>query len=934
MACRKNIRDLTPAEKADLVAAFKALKSNGKYDQYVQWHVDAMANATPPSVPTSTRNSAHRGPAFLPWHREFLRRLEADMQAEVPGVAIPYWNWTEDSADPSSSPVWANDLLGGDGDSSDGDLVQTGPFAYDAMDPNTWETVDGSGSPAGGLRRTFGVEIGSVPNIDQLDAAQALTPYDQSPWNRNSGGYRNSNEGWATVDGNSPPNLHNRVHVWVGGDMLPGTSPNDPVFFLHHCFVDKMWADWQGLHPGESYVPDDSESADLDGHRLSDTMYPWSARPVDLLNHRDLGIVYDTDDPVVTPQTASLTFNDVPEGETTVRAAVFSVSACTNVHLEIIAGPTVTSGPAGTTFGTPLGASVIVPPSDDQSTPKGRVWISYTGTDDGDAATGTVTIRCVETSEQWVVPITANTINRPTVASVLVLDKSGSMNSAAGDGRTRLEVLKESAPIFVDLLREDDGIGIVRFDDDASEAMPVTPAGPLTFGAGRVGAKSAISSHTAGGNTSIGDGVDVANTSLSTAAGYDEQAIVVLTDGRENRSLYIADVAGVINDRVFGIGLGKAEHINPAALTALTNGTGGYVLMTGTLDTDDYFILSKYYLQILAGVSNNEIVLDPDGWLLPGQKHRIPFRLNETDISCDAILLNTALPETFRFMLETPTGEIIDPGVAAATPGVDFAVGSSATFYRMNLPVPISGGEAREGSWNVVLQLDPRGYKKYLASLKDNPDELKRVRTHGLRYSVNIHSFSNLRMRANLSQDSLEPGANLTLRATLTEYGLPVEGRARVWFDLEYPDGSTISLTLPELNAGVFETSIAATVSGVYRFRVFAEGHTLRARPFTRERLVTGSVWRGGDNPPPTTDSDPSERNRRNCELLSCLLSQASLVKYLKRQKIDVEELRRCIKRYCDRVAPGRSTTVGKQDMKLPADVIRLLTQMLRQGDE
>jgi hypothetical protein len=28
-----------------------------------------------------------------------------------------------------------------------------------------------------------------------------------------------------------------RVHVWVGGDMLPGTSPNDPAFFLDPCFV-------------------------------------------------------------------------------------------------------------------------------------------------------------------------------------------------------------------------------------------------------------------------------------------------------------------------------------------------------------------------------------------------------------------------------------------------------------------------------------------------------------------------------------------------------------------------------------------------------------------------------------------------------------------------------------------------------------------------
>jgi hypothetical protein len=38
---------------------------------------------------------------------------------------------------------------------------------------------------------------------------------------------------------------HGAVHVGVGGDMAVMTSPNDPVFFLHHAMVDKIWNDWQ-----------------------------------------------------------------------------------------------------------------------------------------------------------------------------------------------------------------------------------------------------------------------------------------------------------------------------------------------------------------------------------------------------------------------------------------------------------------------------------------------------------------------------------------------------------------------------------------------------------------------------------------------------------------------------------------------------------------
>ena len=40
------------------------------------------------------------------------------------------------------------------------------------------------------------------------------------------------------------PNVHNRVHVWVGGSMGPSTSPNDPVFFLNHAKEDELWAVW------------------------------------------------------------------------------------------------------------------------------------------------------------------------------------------------------------------------------------------------------------------------------------------------------------------------------------------------------------------------------------------------------------------------------------------------------------------------------------------------------------------------------------------------------------------------------------------------------------------------------------------------------------------------------------------------------------------
>jgi tyrosinase len=110
-----------------------------------------------------------------------------------------------------------------------------------------------------------------------------MTPYDHSPWNRNSTGFRNNLEGWQQNPG---PGMHNRVHVWVGGDMLPATSPNDPVFFLNHCNVDRIWEAWMQNH-GRTYVPPDSASALLKGHRLHDdlaSLVSATSKPAAMLN--------------------------------------------------------------------------------------------------------------------------------------------------------------------------------------------------------------------------------------------------------------------------------------------------------------------------------------------------------------------------------------------------------------------------------------------------------------------------------------------------------------------------------------------------------------------------------------------------------------------------------------------------------------------------
>ncbi|MEI4801287.1 tyrosinase family protein [Bacillus sp. FJAT-51639] len=841
IACRRNARTLTDEQKRDYVKAVLELKSSSQYNQYVLTHNQAAMRPTPSNGDPNQRNAAHNGPAFFPWHREFLRRFEQDLRNKVPGIAIPYWEWTIDH---ENSSIWNNDFMGGNGDPGDNNLVKTGPFAV-----NNWTTIDENGNPAGGLSRAFGQNpsASSLPSQTDLDGQNGAfkeTQYDSAPWDLNSSqSFRNHFE----------VQLHNLVHRWVGGSMLPMTSPNDPVFFLHHCMVDKCWADWQKLFPNAGYVP---TGGGPEGHNLNDAMFPWPTRPADVLNHRQLGYLYDTDPPFVQLKTPNLVFNDVPEGVTTVRAIVFEVTTCKMTRLEIVSGP-------GTGFGTPESTFEIVDPGAEGVVAEARIWISYTGTRNGDKASGSVTLRDVETGEQWTVPISANTVTRPKAAAVLVLDQSNSMNFDSGFGpplKTRSDVLKYSLTPFIEQLQDDNGIGIVRFDQDAFDIMPVTTAGPNTTGVGRTTASSDIQAYAPNPNgwTSIGNGIEHAHTLLTQATGYDVQATIVFTDGEENRPKFIADVKNLINERVYGIGLGTPEQINPAALTALTNGTGGYLLLTGALNQDETFRLSKYFLQILSGVNNRDIVVDPEGWLGQGQVHRIPFQLVEADISSDIVLLSpNPNPSLISFKLEAPDGSIIEPKTTGI-PGLSFVIGDNISFYRMSLPVLVNGKSEYEGTWHAILEIPEEVIHDPIPRLGSEPITLMGIQSHGLHYNLSVTTFSNLNMRAYLIQNSYEPGATFMLRAILTEYGLPVNNRSDVKVELIRPDQTKTTLTMTETEPGIFEISLLAAMPGVYQFRVLAVGSTMRGRPFTREQLLTGAVWKGGDSPLPSSDTNPT----------------------------------------------------------------------------
>ena len=265
MGVRKNQNRLSTNEKNLFVKAMLAIKRRGDYDELVAIHTDRMTTDWEGGQPVG-----HISPSFLPWHREFLLRLERALQTIDPRVTLPYWNWTVDRS--KTNPLWGSGFMGGDGRSGDA-MVTTGPFAYGT---GNW-TLNVRLDDRPYLTREMGQSTPYLPTSSDLSGVLARTPYDASPWDTTpASGFRNAMEGFSAP-------AHNQVHVWVGGHMLTSVSPNDPVFWLHHCFIDKCWADWSAAHPGQPYLPSGGTPNVLD---VNEPMPPWNdLTPADVFDH-------------------------------------------------------------------------------------------------------------------------------------------------------------------------------------------------------------------------------------------------------------------------------------------------------------------------------------------------------------------------------------------------------------------------------------------------------------------------------------------------------------------------------------------------------------------------------------------------------------------------------------------------------------------------
>ena len=208
MRYRKNINCLTANELHDLREALAAMYALPAGDPN-SFATIASFHGGPP-----TAYCSHGAPGFFTWHRAYLMAFENALRVLGCQVTLPYWDW---SSGPSTGvpaacrlPTYVNRV---------GATVANPLF---------------SGPRAGGGQTNRRADIDTTAFDDLAAGAQAAMT-----------------AATFTSFQNQVSGVHGSVHVRTGGDMssVP-TAAYDPIFYLHHANVDRLWADWQKTHPG------------------------------------------------------------------------------------------------------------------------------------------------------------------------------------------------------------------------------------------------------------------------------------------------------------------------------------------------------------------------------------------------------------------------------------------------------------------------------------------------------------------------------------------------------------------------------------------------------------------------------------------------------------------------------------------------------------
>jgi tyrosinase len=228
------------------VAAMMAITNGTDQRSWTYWHYSHWApigTVIPASMSAVWDQCRHGKPYFFAWHRGFVLYFEL-MLKQLSGnssLMVPYWDWY---ANPTIPQIFAE------------------------------ETVNGKPNPLYWSNR----ENSTVSGLGY--AAYDFTTFESS------------DSHVSTFESVAEQDPHGLVHDLIGGDM--GTVPTaaaDPLFWVHHCNVDRLWSAWLAAGGGRMMPP--SGDPYYTQTFAYDTAGDWTLLVGQMVDTSDLGYVYD-----------------------------------------------------------------------------------------------------------------------------------------------------------------------------------------------------------------------------------------------------------------------------------------------------------------------------------------------------------------------------------------------------------------------------------------------------------------------------------------------------------------------------------------------------------------------------------------------------------------------------------------------------------------
>ncbi|KAJ9624310.1 hypothetical protein H2204_010866 [Knufia peltigerae] len=234
--CRKNLRrnwvELSVDEKHQYIDAVSCLRR--KPSRFNSTNMSLYDDF--PRIHARVGSYAHQSAPFFAWHRYLIHLYEKTLREECEYEGnLVYWDWTQDWEKPSASSVVTG--------------VANGQFA--GLQVHSFGPVDESHCLSRGFwdRVDFDV-LGKFLDPERVSKILMLDDYEAFLLALES-------------------SAHNAIPQGVGGDFAFHAAPYDPVFFLHHTQVDRLWWTWQQRHPNKKY---EYNGANLRGSSIPATL--------------------------------------------------------------------------------------------------------------------------------------------------------------------------------------------------------------------------------------------------------------------------------------------------------------------------------------------------------------------------------------------------------------------------------------------------------------------------------------------------------------------------------------------------------------------------------------------------------------------------------------------------------------------------------------